>query len=145
MQWGFVSILLLMLPRAVRRLQVKNISHCPLQAPSHERFRASLLFKPFLMKSSEKWNWLMPNEYHWVAVIVAFDVCGVEIIYKTSILADGSKRVHFSSASLEDFSIFAQTINDRKTFLASVLCWDFTVSNGSCYICSVLAVLSDCT
>lgn len=29
----------------------------------------------------------MPNEYQWVAVIVAFDVCEVEIIYKTSILA----------------------------------------------------------
>lgn len=29
----------------------------------------------------------MPNEYQWVAVIVALDVFGVEIIYKTSILA----------------------------------------------------------
>lgn len=39
-------------------------------SPWHEKFRLTLLFKPFLMKSTQKWNWLMPNEYHWTAVIV---------------------------------------------------------------------------
>lgn len=39
-------------------------------SPWHEKFRLTLLFKPFLMKSTQKWNWLMPNEYHWIAVIV---------------------------------------------------------------------------
>lgn len=38
--------------------------------PRHEKFRLTPLFKPFLMKSAQKWNWLMPNEYHWIAVIV---------------------------------------------------------------------------
>lgn len=46
--------------------------HWPLSpvSPRHKKFRLTLLFKPFLMKSTEKWNWLMPNEYHWIAVIV---------------------------------------------------------------------------
>lgn len=39
-------------------------------SPQHEKFRVTPLFKPFLMKSTQKWNWLMPNEYHWSAVIV---------------------------------------------------------------------------
>ena len=64
-QLGFVNILLFLLPCAVRR-------HPPVfpVTPRHERFRLTLLFKPFLMKSTQKWNWLMPNEYHWIAVIV---------------------------------------------------------------------------
>lgn len=40
-------------------------------SPPHEKFRPTPLFKPFLMKGAQKWNWLMPNEYHWSAVIVA--------------------------------------------------------------------------
>lgn len=44
--------------------------HCPPVSPWHEKFRLTPLFKPFLMKSTQKWNWLMPNEYHWIAVIV---------------------------------------------------------------------------
>lgn len=67
---GFVTILLFLLPCTVRCVQVKNMATVPQPRPGHERFKPTPLFEPFLMKGAQEWNWLMPNEYHWNAVIV---------------------------------------------------------------------------
>lgn len=59
-------------------------------SPQHEKFTPTPLFKPFLMKSTQKRNWLMPNEYHWITVIVRLMFVTLKLFIK--------HQFHFKSA-----------------------------------------------
>lgn len=56
-------------------------------SPQHKKFREILLFMPFPMKSTKNRNWLMPNAYHWIAVIVSLRSARWKLFIKMSILA----------------------------------------------------------
>lgn len=87
-------------------------------SPWHEKFRLTLLFKPFLMKSTQKWNWLMPNEYHWIAVIVRLMFVTLKLFIKHQFHFKSSHAIKCALTSVRILWGFLSTIslnlNNRK-------------------------------